>query len=84
MTRMPQSKGRRKSKTVSRPTPPKSAHGGKRAKESSKTYQAIMFGLMAAGVLLVVLRYVFEFSGWMVLAGLAAMGAGFIMTINYH
>lgn len=81
---MPQSKGRRKSKTVSRPTPPKKAYGGKSAKESSKTYQGIMFGLMAAGVLLVVLRYVLELSGWMVLAGLAAMGAGFIMTINYH
>lgn len=81
---MPQSKGRRKSKTVSRPTPPKSAHGGKAAKESSKLYQTIMFGLMAGGVLLVVVRYVFELSGWMVLGGLGAMGAGFVMTINYH
>ena len=43
-----------------------------------------MFGLMAGGVLLVVVRYVFELSGWMVLGGLGAMGAGFVMTINYH
>ena len=81
---MPQSKGRRKSKTVSRPTPPKSSLGKDRTKRSSMTYQVIMFGLMALGVLVVVVRYVLELSGLWVLGGLGAMGAGFVMTINYH
>ncbi len=81
---MPQSKGRRKAKQVRRPTPPKSAGGGKRAKKSSTLYITIMFGLMVLGVLMVVTRYIFETPSWLLLAGLASMGAGFLMTTNYH
>ena len=81
---MPQSKGRRKAKTVRRPTPPKSASGGKRAKQSPKTYVAIMFGLMVLGVLMVVTRYILDTTPWVLMAGLGCMGIGFLMTTNYH
>ncbi len=81
---MPQSKGRRKPKAQRRPTPPKTASGGKRAKTSSKTYVAIMFGLMVLGVLMVVTRYILDTPSWVLLAGLGAMGGGFLMTTNYH
>ena len=82
---MPQSKGRRKPKTAGRPTPPKSAASrGKKAKESSKLYVAVMFGLMGLGVLLVVTRYVLDAPSWLLLVGLASMGGGFLMTTNYH
>ena len=84
LSRMPQSKGRRKAKTVRRPTPPKTASGGKRAKQSPKIYVAIMFGLMVLGVLMVVTRYILDTPSWVLLAGLGAMGAGFLMTTNYH
>lgn len=81
---MPESKGRRKAKTVRRPTPPKSASRGKRTKESSTLYKAVMFGLMAAGVVLVVTRYMFDASPWLLMGGLGAMAVGFLMTTNYH
>ena len=81
---MPQSKGRRKAKTVRRPTPPKSASGGKQTKESPKVYIAIMFGLMVVGVLMVVTRYIFDTTPWLLMAGLGCMGIGFLMTTNYH
>lgn len=81
---MPQSKGRRKAKTVRRPTPPKTAAGGKRAKQSPKIYVAVMFGLMVLGVLMVVTRYILDTPSWVLLAGLGCMGAGFLMTTNYH
>ena len=84
LVRMPESKGRHKSKRVSRPTPPKSASRGKKSKESSKLYVALMFGLMGLGVLLVVIRYVLDTPSWLLLVGLAAMGGGFLMTTNYH
>ena len=81
---MPQSKGRRKPKATRRPTPPKSASRRKKDKESSKLYVAVMFGLMALGVLLVVTRYVLDTPSWLLLVGLGAMGGGFLMTTNYH
>jgi len=83
---MPESKGRRKSKTVRRPTPPKSAVAARErdAKESPQWYVYTMFGLMIAGMVMVVVRYVFETSQWLLLGGLAAIGIGFLMTTNYH
>ncbi len=81
---MPQSKGRRKAKTVRRPTPPKSTSRRKSDKESSTLYKAVMFGLMAAGVLLVVTRYMFDLNPWLLMGGLGAMAVGFLMTTNYH
>lgn len=83
---MPESKGRRKSKTVRRPTPPKKAAAARErdAKESPTWYVFLMFGLMGVGVVAVVIRYVFETSQWLLLGGLAAIGIGFLMTTNYH
>ena len=83
---MPESKGRRKSKTVRRPTPPKSAVAARErdSKESPLWYVYLMFGLMALGVVLVVVRYIFETDQWLLLAGLGAIGVGFMMTTNYH
>ncbi len=83
---MPESKGRRKSKTVRRPTPPKSAVAAreKDSKESPMWYVVIMFGLMALGVIMVVTRYIFIQEQWVLLAGLGAIGVGFMMTTNYH
>ena len=83
---MPESKGRRKSKTVRRPTPPKSAVAAreKDSKESPMWYVYLMFGLMALGVVLVVARYILETEQWVMLAGLGAIGVGFMMTTNYH
>ena len=83
---MPVSKGRRKSKTIRRPTPPKSAVAAreKDAKESPMWYVWIMFGLMAIGIVLVVSRYVFDMDQVVLLAGLGAIGVGFVMTTGYH
>ena len=83
---MPESKGRRKSKTVRRPTPPKSAVAARErdSRESPQWYVVTMFALMALGVVLVVVRYVFETDQWLLLAGLGSIGVGFMMTTNYH
>lgn len=83
---MPESKGRRKSKTVRRPTPPKSAVAARErdAKVSPKWYIYLMFGLMGLGVVLVVARYVLQTDQWLLLAGLGAIGVGFMMTTNFH
>ena len=43
-----------------------------------------MFGLMGAGVVLVVTRYMFDASPWLLMGGLGAMAVGFLMTTNYH
>jgi hypothetical protein len=47
-----------------------------------------MFGLMAVGVLLIILNYIGIVPGgqqsmWLYI-GLGAIGAGFMMTLNYH
>ena len=47
-------------------------------------YVVIMFGLMAVGVVLIVTRYILETDQWLLLAGLGAIGVGFMMTTNYH
>jgi hypothetical protein len=43
-----------------------------------------MAGLMVLGVLLVLLRFVFEWSQLVLVAGLVAIAAGFLMTTNYR
>ena len=49
-------------------------------------YVVTMFGLMAVGVLIVVLNYVFPgtFAPWGLWVGLIALAAGFLMTTNYR
>ena len=78
---MPESK-RRKPKSLG-PTPSK--HVAARAKEPSPSwYVALMAGLMAAGVGLVLIRCVFSTDQWLLLVGLVLISAGFIMTTNYR
>jgi len=47
-----------------------------------------MFGGMAIGALVVILNYIGIFGGSMennyLYAGLALIGVGFVMTLNYH
>jgi hypothetical protein len=78
---MPESK-RRKPKN-----PPQSAAALEAAtkKEPSPTwYVALMAGLMVVGVVLVLLRFIFEWDQMMLIAGLACIAAGFIMTTAYR
>lgn len=78
---MPESK-RRKPKN-----PPKSlkAVEAAKAKEPSPTwYVASMTGLMVIGVILVLVRFIFQQDQVWLLAGLAAIAAGFLMTTNYR
>ncbi len=78
---MPESK-RRKPKN-----PPKSekAIEAARAKDPSPTwYVATMTGLMVVGVALVLVRFILEQDQMLLLVGLAAIAAGFLMTTNYR
>lgn len=78
---MPESK-RRKPKSVG---PTQSKHVTAKAKEPSpQWYVAVMAGLMALGVLLVVTRFVFQTDQWLLLVGLLMISAGFVMTTNYR
>jgi hypothetical protein len=76
---MPESKRR---KPKSRPQPSSTAVN---AKDPSPTwYVAVMAGLMIGGVLLVLLRFVFEWDQMVMIAGLVAIAGGFLMTTNYR
>ena len=54
---------------------------------SSPLYVGVMFGLMAIGALMIILNYIGVFGDtrgiWLV-GGLAAIGVGFGMTLNYR
>lgn len=79
---MPESK-RRKPKN-----PPRSQQAiqtSAKSKEPSPTwYVATMTGLMVVGVILVLIRFIFEQDQIWLLAGLAAIAGGFLMTTNYR
>lgn len=77
---MPVSRSRKKNKgpTPSR-TPKKEVHP-----ESPRWYVYTMFGLMAGGVLGVVASYIFSLGNLWLLGGIVGIGAGFLMTTNYH
>jgi len=47
-------------------------------------YVALMAALMTAGVVLVVLRFILELDQLVLVGGLAAIAAGFLMTANYR
>lgn len=84
---MPVSKGRKKAKN--RPAPPTRRVDPVKAKGPSPTwYVAIMFGLMAIGVIVIVINYVGVLPGGTdnlyLIAGLAAIAVGFGMTLNYR
>jgi hypothetical protein len=76
---MPESKRR---KPKSRPQSPQAAV---KAKEPSPTwYVVVMAGLMIVGVAMVLLRFVFEWDQTVMIGGLLAIAAGFLMTTNYR
>lgn len=79
---MPESK-RRKPRNA--PVSAKAAQAAVKAKDPSPTwYVAVMAGLMVLGVILVLLRFVFEWDQTVLIGGLVAIAAGFLMTTNYR
>jgi len=85
---MPVSKGRKKANK--RPTPPKKpAVSQVEEKGASPTwYVATMFGLMAVGIVVILINYMGVLPGGTsnlyLLGGLAMIGVGFAMTLNYR
>jgi hypothetical protein len=84
---MPVSKGRKKANK--RPTPPSHKPTALDEKGPSPTwYVAIMFGLMALGVVIILLNYMGVFGGTadnkFLITGLIGIGVGFSMTMNYR
>ena len=82
---MPESK-RRKTKKPSRPrVVAPSAVAVAKAKGPSPTwYVVVMAGLMGAGVLGVIARFVWQLPQYWLFGGLVAIAAGFLMTTNYR
>jgi hypothetical protein len=79
---VPESK-RRKQKRP--PVSAAAAQAAAKAKDPSPTwYVALMAGLMVLGVVLVLLRFVFEWDQTILIVGLVAIAAGFLMTTNYR
>jgi hypothetical protein len=84
---MPVSKGRKKAKK--QPTPP--SHKPKAIDEKGPSptwYVALMFGLMAVGILIILINYMGVLPGGTsnkyLMTGLAGIGVGFAMTMNYR
>jgi hypothetical protein len=82
---MPQSK-RRKPKKSSRNRPPLAAASAtaKAKGPSPAWYVRLMVGLMGAGLVAVVARFVFQLPQYWLIGGLVAIAAGFIMTTNFR
>jgi hypothetical protein len=79
---MPESKKRKPKK---RAESARAVEAAAKAKDPSPTwYVALMAGLMVIGVLLVLLRFIFEWPQSILLIGLGAIAAGFLMTTNYR
>ena len=79
---MPESKRR---KPKNRPVSAGVAQAAERAKDPSPTwYVAVMAGLMVLGVILVLLRFVFDWDQLVLVGGLLAIAGGFLMTTNYR
>lgn len=83
---MPVSKGRKKAKR--RPPPPPKPDPIKAKGPSPTWYVVLMFGLMAVGLLVILLNYMDLVPGgrnntWL-LGGLAGIAAGFAMTLNFR
>ena len=80
---MPKSKGRRR---PSRSVTPPPIH--KDTKVSPAWYVFLMFGLMAVGVVVIILNYIGAVPGGQqsryLYGGLGGIGIGFMMTLNYH
>jgi len=79
---MPESKRR---KPKNRPQSQKAIEAAAKAKDPSPTwYVAVMAGLMVVGVILVLLRFILDLDQVLLLVGLGAIAAGFLMTTNYR
>lgn len=83
---MPVSKGRKSANK--RPTPPPTKDPAKTKGPSPTWYVATMFALMGVGILVIVINYMAVFPGTpkntLLLGGLAGIGAGFAMTMDYR
>ena len=85
---MPVSKGRKKANK--RPTPPKNPAVSEVSEKgpSPTWYVATMFGLMTLGIIVILVNYMGILPGgtenWYLVLGLAMIGAGFAMTLNYR
>jgi hypothetical protein len=78
---MPESKRRKPKK---RP-PAAPASTAAKGKEPSPTwYVVLMSGLMVVGVILVLVRFIFQMDQLVLIAGLGFIAAGFLMTTNYR
>ena len=78
---MPESKRR---KPKSKPLSP-AAQAAAKAKDPSPTWYVVtMAGLMVLGVILVLVRFVFQLDQLVMFGGLVAIAIGFAMTTNYH
>ena len=81
---MPKSKGRRKPKRVR----PMAAPPPKEDKSSPVWYVALMFTLMAIGVVVIILNYIGVFPGGTdnnyLYMGLGSIAVGFLMTLWYR
>ncbi|MFO7548208.1 MAG: cell division protein CrgA [Acidimicrobiia bacterium] len=55
-----------------------------RDEPSPTWYVVTMTGLMAVGVVLVLLRFVFDLDQWVLLVGLGMIAGGFLMTTGYR
>lgn len=79
---MPESKRR---KPKNRPQSQKAMEAAAKAKDPSPTwYVAVMASLMVVGVILVLLRFILNLDQVLLLVGLGAIAAGFLMTTNYR
>ncbi len=85
---MPKSRVRKKKKSGRRNAPPPPQQT--KAKGPSPTwYVALMFGLMALGILVIIVNYIGIIlpdspdNKWLLL-GLVGIAGGFGMTLNYH
>jgi hypothetical protein len=84
---MPKSKGRKKANK--RPTPPSTKPTAVDKKGPSPMwYVVLMFGLMALGLILILANYIGFLPGGTsntyLIIGLAGIGVGFAMTMNYR
>ena len=84
---MPVSKGRKKAKKRPPPPPQTDAKGSKKG-PSPTCYVVLMFARMGVGIVVILLNYVRLLPGaptnaWL-LVGLAGIGVGFGMTLNFR
>jgi uncharacterized membrane protein YjjP (DUF1212 family) len=84
---MPKSKGRKKANR--RPTPPKKRQEVAKKQPPSPTwYVVLMWGLMAVGILVILINYMGLLPGGTsnayLIAGLLGIAVGFAMTLNYR